>query len=102
MGSIWKGPILNLCGVLAPRQSAAALSRALVFVGHDSGPMHLGAAVGIPCVCMFGNYNRPRRWHPYGTQHRVLHNTNSVKEIAPSEVFAAVEALIRIHEPIVA
>ncbi len=39
------GAVVNLCGRLTPRESAAAFGRAKLFVGHDSGPMHLAAAV---------------------------------------------------------
>lgn len=66
--------VINLCGSLTPRESAAVLARARVFVGHDSGPMHLAAAVGTPCVAVFSARNRPRVWFPYGGQHRVIYH----------------------------
>lgn len=67
-------PVLNLCGALTPRESAAVLARARVLLGHDSGPMHLAAAVGTPCVAVFAARNKPRVWFPYGRQHRVLYH----------------------------
>lgn len=67
-------PVVNLCGLLTPRESAAALARACVFVGHDSGPMHLAAAVQTPCVAIFAARNKPRVWFPYGKQHRILYH----------------------------
>ena len=66
------GPVVNLCGKLTPRQSAAAFAEATLFVGHDSGPMHLAATVGTRCVAIFAARNRPKEWFPYGTGHRVL------------------------------
>jgi ADP-heptose:LPS heptosyltransferase len=68
------GPVVNLCGKLTPRESAAAFLRARVFVGHDSGPMHLAAAVQTPCVAIFAARNKPRMWFPYGSKHRVLYH----------------------------
>ncbi len=68
------GPIINLCGRLTPRESAAAFARARLFIGHDSGPMHLAAAVGTPCVAIFAARNLPRQWFPYGAQHRILYH----------------------------
>jgi ADP-heptose:LPS heptosyltransferase len=68
------GPIVNLCGRLTPRESAAALARARLFIGHDSGPMHLAATVGTPCVALFAARNLPRQWFPYGPGHRVLYH----------------------------
>jgi ADP-heptose:LPS heptosyltransferase len=67
-------PIVNLCGLLTPRESAAVFAQARVFVGHDSGPMHLAAAVQTPCVAIFAARNKPRVWFPYGKQHRVLYH----------------------------
>jgi ADP-heptose:LPS heptosyltransferase len=64
--------VVNLCGHLTPRESAAVLERARLFLGHDSGPMHLAAAVGTPCVAIFSARKPPRLWFPYGPQHRVI------------------------------
>ena len=68
------GMVVNLCGKLTPRQSAAALARVEIFLGHDSGPMHLAAAVGTPCVAVFAARNLPRQWFPVGSQHRVVYH----------------------------
>jgi heptosyltransferase-3 len=90
----WPGPTLNLCGKRTPRESAAVMKRATLFVGHDSGPMHLAAAVGVPCVAMLGDFNPPKRWHPFGAEHRIIHNMRGVREITPDEVYAAVCSMI--------
>jgi len=68
------GPVVNLCGVLTPRESAAAIARARLFIGHDSGPMHLAAAVGTPVVAIFAARNIPRQWFPFGKQHQVVYH----------------------------
>ncbi|HEU5341112.1 glycosyltransferase family 9 protein [Edaphobacter sp.] len=67
-------PIINLCGQLTPRESAAVFTHARIFLGHDSGPMHLAAAVQTPCVAIFAARNKPRVWFPYGKQHRVIYH----------------------------
>jgi len=72
--SNWPGPCVNLCGRLSVRESAALLTRARVYLGHDSGPMHLAAAVGTPCVAVFSSRNLPGEWFPYGNRHRVLYH----------------------------
>ena len=71
------GPVLNLCGVLTPRESAAVLGEANIFIGHDSGPMHLAAAMQTPCVAIFSARKAPGIWFPYGDHHQVLfHRVN--------------------------
>ncbi len=68
------GPIINACGVLTPRESAAALRGARAFVGHDSGPMHLAASAGVPVIAIFAARNLPRTWFPQGSIARVLYH----------------------------
>jgi ADP-heptose:LPS heptosyltransferase len=68
------GPVMNLCGKLNPRESGAVFRRARLFIGHDSGPMHLASAVQTACVGIFGARNKPYVWFPYGRQHRVIYH----------------------------
>ena len=68
----WTGRSLNLCGKLSPRGSAAVLARTELFMGPDSGPMHVASAVGVPCAVPFASRTRPGMWFPIGAAHRVL------------------------------
>lgn len=70
----WQGPTLNLCGLMEPRESAWITGQAKCFIGHDSGPMHLAAAVGSPCVAVFSAQDKPGVWFPYGKQHQVIYH----------------------------
>ncbi|HPW67950.1 MAG: glycosyltransferase family 9 protein [Deltaproteobacteria bacterium] len=47
-------PVLDLTGRLGLRELTALLMRARLFVGIDSGVMHLASAVDIPVVALFG------------------------------------------------
>ena len=71
--SAWRGPHVNLCGKLSVRESAAVMECARIFVGHDSGPMHLAAAVGTPCAAIFSARNLRGHWFPYGRGHTVFY-----------------------------
>lgn len=68
----WRGKALNLCGKTTPRVLAQVLAQARLFVGHDSGSMHLAARGGTPCVAVFSGFARPGQWYPFGSQHRVI------------------------------
>lgn len=46
--------VANLAGKTSLRETAAVMSRAACFVGNDSGPAHLAAAVGAPVVVLSG------------------------------------------------
>jgi ADP-heptose:LPS heptosyltransferase len=90
----WPGPVVNACGALAPRETAGALEPARLFVGHDSGPMHLAAACGVRCVAIFGSFNEPHVWHPYGKAHRVVHNMGGIAAIEVSEILAEIRDVL--------
>jgi len=49
----------------------ALVAGARIFVGNDSGPAHVAAAAGRPCVVIFGATN-PAQWRPWGVEHRVV------------------------------
>jgi heptosyltransferase-2 len=45
---------LNACGRSTIKQMAALIARCSLFLGNDSGPMHLAGALGVPVVAIFG------------------------------------------------
>ena len=62
----------NLAGRLSVFGSASILSQCATYIGNDSGPTHLAAMVGIPCVAIFSARNAPGQWEPLGQHHIVL------------------------------
>jgi ADP-heptose:LPS heptosyltransferase len=70
----WGGPVANLCGRLSPRETAAVFAGARVFLGPDSGPMHLAACAGVPCVIAFSARGLPGVWYPTGKNHRIVYH----------------------------
>ncbi len=94
LAGLWGGTQINLCGTLTPRQSAAVLAQCALLVCHDSGPMHLAASQNTPCIALFGNYNLPRQWFPYGARHVVIHEPLGVQHIGVERVADSVEAAV--------
>jgi heptosyltransferase-3 len=70
----WNNNGINLCGQTSPRVSAAVLKMAKIFVGHDSGPMHLAACMGTPCAGIFSARNLPGQWYPRGSNNRIIYH----------------------------
>jgi heptosyltransferase-1 len=54
----------------------ALLRRARLFVGGDTGPLHVAAALGVPVVAIFGPTD-PARNGPFGTRSIVLRSPES-------------------------
>lgn len=71
---------VNIAGRTTLRQAAALLKRCDVYVGNDSGLMHLAAAVRIPVAGIFchpqgassGGPSLPDRFHPWADSYAVL------------------------------
>ncbi len=72
----------------------ALLERCRLFVGHDSGISHLAAAVGVPCVLLFGPTD-PDIWAPpYPSVRVVRAGDDGLVGLPPETVFAAVAAAL--------
>jgi heptosyltransferase-2 len=63
---------VDLVGRCTVRETAALLARCALFVGNDSGIMHLAAAAGTPLVALFGPQS-PLRFGPWSTRAKVLY-----------------------------
>jgi ADP-heptose:LPS heptosyltransferase len=77
---IFRGSSVDLAGRTSLVESHAALARCALFVGNDSGPMHLAASVGVPVVAVSGlpvgtdpqHPNAPERFRPWNVTHVVV------------------------------
>ena len=89
-------PVVSVTGKLTFAQLGALIQRCHLFVGNDSAPMHLAAAVGTPVVALFGPTS-PQRYGPYGVQSRVVcFAPNQGEEKVTDEVEAVLSAARRL------
>jgi lipopolysaccharide heptosyltransferase I len=85
--------------VLAPptslAQLIAVLRRASLMVAADTGPLHLAAALGTPCLGLYGPTD-PARNGPYGPLHRTLRSADGrLTSIEVESVFRAATELLK-------
>ena len=84
--------------------SAAAIEAADLFVGNDSGLMHVAAALGRPTLGLFG----PTEWWlygPWGPRTRIAASNETQGEFAPIEALTVdrvFEAVLDLHDAYVA
>jgi heptosyltransferase III len=69
--NIW-GIGANAAGDLNIRQAASALQKCKLYLGNDTGTMHLAAAVKTRCVAIFAAIDYPNRWIPFGKGHTIF------------------------------
>ena len=63
--ALMKNESINIAGKTTIPQLASILNISSMFVGNDSGPMHLAAAVGIPTIGLYGPGD-PKKFGPVG------------------------------------
>ena len=84
--------------------SAAAIDRATLFVGNDSGLMHVSAALGRPTLGLFG----PTEWWlygPWGPRTRITASNETRGQFSPIEdltVDHVFDAVVALHADFVA
>lgn len=71
-------PALSLAGELSLKELAAVTRHARLFVGVDSAPMHIAAAVDTPTVVLFGPSGE-KQWGPWGVRSRVITSDHSCR-----------------------
>lgn len=67
---------------------ARLLASCRLFLGHDSGVSHLAAAVGTPCVLLFGPTD-PALWAPPGDHVRVIREGDNIAAITVENILSA-------------
>jgi heptosyltransferase-3 len=66
--------LVDLTGLLSLRALAALTREARAFVGVDSAPMHIAAAMQTPVVALFGPSGE-FEWGPWAVHHRIIAST---------------------------
>ena len=93
-----------MAGRTTIKQFAAIAKKSVLFVGSDSGAMHIASAVGTPVVGMFGPSN-PREWGPRGGPVEVLYKELDCRSCFHPTCIRGEEncmKLIAVHEVVVA
>lgn len=102
------GKCQDLCNQLCFLALAKTLENAHFIIGNDSGPSHLGSALSVPGVVLFGPTDLGL-WRPLGEKTAVLHHKElcqpdctrhhcrsgyaCLREVTPDEVMALLQGL---------
>ena len=99
---------INLAGKTTMKQLASIIEYCNLFIGNDTGPLHIAVAMKVPVVAIFGPAD-PKRTGPYGKQNIVVYKKLScspcfrhptcsdfkcMKLISVEEVLEAAERLL--------
>ena len=75
------GKRIDLVGAIPFLDVAAVLERATIYVGNDSGLMHLSAAVGAPTLGLFGP-TREANYRPWGPRCAYVRTIQSFEQLS--------------------
>lgn len=85
---------IDLAGTLSLSQAAACLDRATLYVGNDSGLMHLAAAAGAPTLGLFGP-TAAIEYRPAGPRGAVARSaTARMQDLTVADALAAATGLL--------
>ncbi|TCV84293.1 putative lipopolysaccharide heptosyltransferase III [Sulfurirhabdus autotrophica] len=73
-----KQPVVDLSGQLSLKQLAALTGAAKCFIGVDSAPMHIAAAMQTPLVALFGPSGE-KEWGPWMAPHRIITSNHTCR-----------------------
>lgn len=76
------GRLIDLVGRVDLPTAAAALRRCALFIGNDSGLMHLSAAAGAPTLGLFGP-SRAEQYAPWGSRAAVVRTEVPYDDLYP-------------------
>lgn len=110
------GRLVNLANMLTLPALAACIGRLDVFLGNDSGPLHLASTQDVPLLGLFGPTDIPLGFVPLGRDAHVtgielscrpcgrhghtvcpLRHHRCMKELSPDQVWTALEPLLTIR-----
>jgi ADP-heptose:LPS heptosyltransferase len=77
---VMRNQFINLTNGTDLLTAYACLRRARLFIGNDSGTMHLAAAAGIPTLGLFGPSD-DALYAPWGTNTRVARGPRTYEQI---------------------
>jgi predicted lipopolysaccharide heptosyltransferase III len=97
-------------GQISVAELMGVIRGANLFIGNDSGPTHLAAALGIPTVVLYGSSDS-QVWYPWKAQHQLVQNPfgcnpcpgyrclvydepKCILSISPSQIKTAIERLL--------
>ena len=88
--------IIDLCGKTSLGMLGPIISEASLFVGLDSGPAHIAAAVGTPTVILFSGTDDPDQWAPKGENVHVIcpGKGKDLSEVSVEEVIEVIDKLV--------
>ncbi|MFW5661463.1 MAG: glycosyltransferase family 9 protein [Oceanicaulis sp.] len=88
-----KADLVDLTGELDLVEAAACLKRARLFVGNDSGLMHIAAAAGAPALGLFGPTDE-KLYGPWGAKARSIRAGEAADEAERARLMARSDSMM--------
>jgi len=81
---VGRGQLIDLAGKVDLLTAYACLKRARLFIGNDSGTMHLAAAAGAPTLGLFGPSDETQ-YAPWGPRARTVRGLRTFEQIRETD-----------------
>jgi len=87
---------VNLIGCTQMQEMVALIALADGFIGHDSGPFHIAAAVGTPCVAICGRPDAEPEYLQYGREDVAVVIGDAPEQITVEDAYHAAMGVLHV------
>lgn len=89
-------PAIDIAGETSLDVLGAIMQEATLFIGVDSGPSHIAAAVGIPGIVLFSGINDPAQWVPRSDKIKLMFPgaNRNLSDVKVEEVLGAIDEML--------
>jgi heptosyltransferase-2 len=86
---------VNLCGKLNIIELCKLFKASEIYIGNDTGPMHIAGLLNIPTVALFSRHSNPGKFYPMGGKNHIIRNqTSSINSITVDEVLNGINLVL--------
>jgi ADP-heptose:LPS heptosyltransferase len=83
----------NACNKITFSESIEIINKSKIFIGHDSGAMHLASLVKTNIVSLFSYKNKPGIWYP-NIENIHIYRAENIKEISYEAIFELIVEIL--------
>tara|TARA_B100000287_G_C20660606_1_gene789994 strand:- start:1016 stop:2056 length:1041 start_codon:yes stop_codon:yes gene_type:complete len=87
----------NLCGKFTLIESVKLFERCALYIGNDTGPMHIAGLLNKPLVALFSKHSNPGKFYPMGDNNYIIRNEgDSIDNINISAVLKGINKFLKV------
>ena len=89
---------INLCGQLNLIESMKLFEKCSLYIGNDTGPMHMAGLLNRPIVALFSKHTNPGKFSPMSSNNFIIRSEgDSINNIKMQDVLKGVNKILDLN-----